>query len=169
MWCLNMYESVSEVAQSCPTLCGSVDCSPPGSSVRGILQARILEWAAISFSKDLLNSGIEPGSPALQADALLSEPPGKPFKLCLVLHRVGHHPCITDKKTSLERLCKLPSRRKYLTLIKKDRAEGGDDQLHFSTSCIIPPVWVFHLFHTLYQACISTTGTVWKTSNEGIF
>ena len=50
MWCLNMYESVSEVAQSCPTLCGSVDCSPPGSSVRGILQARILEWAAISVS-----------------------------------------------------------------------------------------------------------------------
>ena len=119
-------------------------------------------WSGLPFPslEDLPDPGIEPGSPALQADALLSEPPGKPFKLCLVLHRVGHHPCITDKKTSLERLCKLPSRRKYLTLIKKDRAEGGDDQLHFSTSCIIPPVWVFHLFHTLYQACISTTGTV---------
>ena len=37
--------------QSYPTLCDPVDCSPPGSSVRGILQARILEWVAISFSR----------------------------------------------------------------------------------------------------------------------
>ena len=37
------------VAQSCQTLCDPTDCSPPGSSVRGILQARILEWVAISF------------------------------------------------------------------------------------------------------------------------
>ena len=42
-------ESESEVAQSCPTLCDPVDCSPPGSSIHGILQARILEWVAISF------------------------------------------------------------------------------------------------------------------------
>ena len=54
-----------------------VDCSLPGSSVHGILQARILEWVAISFSRDLPNPGIEPRSPALWADALLSEPPGK--------------------------------------------------------------------------------------------
>ena len=40
------------VAQSCPILCDSMDCSPPGSSVHGILLARILEWVAISFSKD---------------------------------------------------------------------------------------------------------------------
>ena len=40
-----------EVAQSCPTLCDPVDCSPPGSSAHGILQARILEWVAISFSR----------------------------------------------------------------------------------------------------------------------
>ena len=41
----------SEVAQSCPTLCDPVDCSPLGSSVHGILQARVLEWVAISFSR----------------------------------------------------------------------------------------------------------------------
>jgi len=41
----------SEVAQSCPTLCDPVDCSPPGSSVHGILQVRILEWIAVSFSR----------------------------------------------------------------------------------------------------------------------
>ena len=39
----------SSVTQSCPTLCDPMDCSPPGSSVNGILQARILEWVAISF------------------------------------------------------------------------------------------------------------------------
>ena len=39
------------VTQSCPTLCNPMDCSPPGSSVHGILQARILEWVAISFSR----------------------------------------------------------------------------------------------------------------------
>ena len=42
---------MSEVAQSCPTLCGPTDCSPPGSSLHGILQATILEWVAISFSR----------------------------------------------------------------------------------------------------------------------
>ena len=41
----------SEVSQSCPTLCDSVDCGPPGSSVHGILQGRILEWVTISFSR----------------------------------------------------------------------------------------------------------------------
>ena len=38
------------VAQSCPTLCDPTDCSPPGSSGHGILQARVLEWVSISFS-----------------------------------------------------------------------------------------------------------------------
>ena len=44
-------KSESEVAQSCPTLSDSMDCSPPGSSVHGIFQARVLEWGAIPFSK----------------------------------------------------------------------------------------------------------------------
>ena len=44
-------ESESEVAQSCPTLCYTIDCSLPGSSVHGIFQAIILEWIAISFSR----------------------------------------------------------------------------------------------------------------------
>ena len=43
-------ESESEVAQSCPTLCNPMDCSPPGSSVHEIFQARVLEWGAITFS-----------------------------------------------------------------------------------------------------------------------
>ena len=40
--------------QSCPTLCDPVDSSPPGSSVHGILQARVLEWGAIAFSESML-------------------------------------------------------------------------------------------------------------------
>ena len=61
------------VTQSCLTLCDPMDCSPPGSSVHGILQERILEWVAISSSRDRTRS------PALQADSLPSEPPGKPY------------------------------------------------------------------------------------------
>ena len=45
------FESESEVTQACPTLCDPVRCRLPGSSVHGIVQARILEWGAISFSK----------------------------------------------------------------------------------------------------------------------
>ena len=65
------------VTQLCPTLCDPIDCSPPGSSVHGILQTRILEWVAIPSLGDLSNSGIEPRSPALQVDSLPSEPAGK--------------------------------------------------------------------------------------------
>ena len=62
--------------QSCPTLSDPTDASPPGSSIHGIFQARVLEWGAvpgkastkkvaISFSRDLPDPGIEPRSPAL--------------------------------------------------------------------------------------------------------
>ena len=49
----------------------------PGSSSMGILQARILEWVAMPPPGDLPNPGMETRSPALQADSLPSEPPGK--------------------------------------------------------------------------------------------
>ena len=66
-----------KVAQSCPTLCSPVNCSQPGSSVHGVLQARFLELAAIPFSRGKLpNPGTEARSPALQADFSRSEPPG---------------------------------------------------------------------------------------------
>ena len=59
------YMKWSEVAQSCPTLCGPMDCNLSGSSLYAIFQARILEWVAISFSRDLPYPGIKPWSPAL--------------------------------------------------------------------------------------------------------
>ena len=60
------------------TLCDPMDCRLPGSSVHGILQARILERPPFLSPRDLPTPGIEPRSPMLQADSLLSEPPGKP-------------------------------------------------------------------------------------------
>ena len=48
-------KSESELAQSCWTLCNPIDGSPPGSSIHGIFQARVLEWGAIAFS---INSAI---------------------------------------------------------------------------------------------------------------
>ena len=75
---LNLKDRVKmKVTQSCLILRDPMVCSQPGSSVLRILQARILEWVAIPFCRDLPNPRIEPGSPALQADSLLSEPPGK--------------------------------------------------------------------------------------------
>ena len=63
----------------CPTLCDPMDYSLLGSSVHGILQARILEWLPFLSPGDLPDPGIEPRSPTLQADSLLSELQGKPM------------------------------------------------------------------------------------------
>ena len=65
------------VAQSCPTLCDTMDCSPPVSSARGIFQARILEWLTSPSPGGLPYPGIETSSPALQADSLSTELWGK--------------------------------------------------------------------------------------------
>ena len=63
------------ITQLCPTHWDFMDCNPPGSSVHGILQARILEWVAMPSSR----GSAQPKSPTLQADSLQSEPPGKPY------------------------------------------------------------------------------------------
>ena len=73
-----MREKKVKVTQSYPTLCDPMDCSPRDFSVHGILQARILELVPFPSPGDLPDSGIEPGSPTLQAYSLPSEPPGKP-------------------------------------------------------------------------------------------
>ena len=68
-------------AQVCPTLCDPLDCSPPGSSVRGIFQQE--DWSESPFppSGNLPDPGIKPVSPmspALQVDSLPAKPSGKP-------------------------------------------------------------------------------------------
>ena len=65
------------IAQSCSTLCDPMVCSPPGSSVHGIFQTRIPEWLSFPSPGHLPGPGIKSRFPALQADSLPSEPPGK--------------------------------------------------------------------------------------------
>ena len=73
----SLRDQIRSVAQSCPTLCDPMDCSTPGSSVHGILQARILEWVAISFFRGSSRPRDRTQVSTLQADALTSVPPGK--------------------------------------------------------------------------------------------
>ena len=76
LFILKYFSSVNEkvnVAQLYPTLCDPMDYT-----VNGILQTRILEWIAVSFSRNLPNPGIKLWSPALQVDPLPAELPEKP-------------------------------------------------------------------------------------------
>ena len=61
--------------------CDPMDCSPPGSSVHGVFQARILEWVAIPFFRGSFWPRIKFGFPALQTDSLPSESPRNPLSL----------------------------------------------------------------------------------------
>ena len=71
------------VSQSCPTLCDPMDCSPPGSSVHGILWARILEWVAMPSSRGPSQHKDQTRSATLQADSLPSEA-GKPNRIICI-------------------------------------------------------------------------------------
>ena len=67
---INIWKSESEVAQLCPTLCDPTDCSPPGSSVHGHVQVRILEWVAALLQGILPTQGSNLGLLHQQADSL---------------------------------------------------------------------------------------------------
>ena len=69
--------ALSAVPGRSARLCDPMGCSPPGSSDHGILQARVLEWVAMPLQGIFPTQGLNPGLPALQADSLLREPPGK--------------------------------------------------------------------------------------------
>ena len=70
--CMCVYKSL----QSCPTLCDPLDCSPPGSSVHGILQARILEWVAMPSSKGSSQPRDRTHGPCIAAGIFATEPSG---------------------------------------------------------------------------------------------
>ena len=82
-FCLSAHVHVRTIAQSGPNLCDPMDCGPPGSSVHGILQARIPEWVSISSSRgsspprDRISMSLV--SPALADGSLSLAPPGKPI------------------------------------------------------------------------------------------
>ena len=98
---LRVSEWASEVAQSCPTLCDPMDCSPPGFSVHGILQAKILEWVAIFFSR---------GSSQSRDQTQVSGIGGKYFNLWA--SREALTPKATRKRTTTTK--KTVSRRKEI-------------------------------------------------------
>ena len=79
------------VAQSCRTLCDPMDYSPPGFTVHGILQARILKLIAFPSPGGLPDPGMEPGSPALQEDSLPSELLGVHNLLNNQMYLINHH------------------------------------------------------------------------------
>ena len=80
------------VPQLCPLFCDSLDCSPPGSSIHRIFQARILEWVAISSFRDCPNQEIEPASPALAGRSLsLSYQTAFFYLACYAVFNI--HPC----------------------------------------------------------------------------
>ena len=80
-------------AESCPTLCDPMNYSSPGSSVHGIFQARILEWVAISFSRDLPVPGIELASlasPAVASRFFTTAPFRKPIlQVHMMLYQIS--------------------------------------------------------------------------------
>ena len=74
------------VVQSCPSLCDLLDCSPPGSSLLGIFQARILEWFAISFSKGSSWPRDRTQVSCIVGGFLTTEPAGKPYFMRIISH-----------------------------------------------------------------------------------
>ena len=77
-----------KLLQSCATLCDPMDCSPPGSSVHGILQTRILEWVAMPSSRDLISMPCISCVSCIVGEFFTAEPPGKPHSkrtVCIVL------------------------------------------------------------------------------------
>ena len=92
------------VAQSCVTLCNPMDCSPPGSLAHRIFQARTWSGVPFTLSGDFSNSGIKPGSPALQADSLAFEPPRKPQSMLLIWDRGWHSMVYRPNLTNLKHL-----------------------------------------------------------------
>ena len=86
LW-VNCWDDVDRCAQwlscVCVWLCDPMDCSPPGSAVHGILQARILEWFAMPSCRASSQPRNEPTYPALKVDSLLSEPSEKPMSMLI--------------------------------------------------------------------------------------
>ena len=98
------FQSESISLQSCLTLCAPMDCSPPGSSVHGILQARILEWVTVPFSRWIfLSQGSNPGL----------------LHYRQILCHLSHQRSSLDSKHPPEFLCLAESQNPTFLLLKK--------------------------------------------------
>ena len=104
-WTLVLLNGISGICtrakslQSCPALCDPIDCSPPRSSVHGILQARILEWVAIPSSRESSPIKLVSCISCIAGGLFTTEPLGKPkcyMLLLLLLSRFSHvRLCVT--------------------------------------------------------------------------
>ena len=97
-----------------------MDYSPPGSSVHGISQARILEWVAISFSRDLSDPGIKPTPPALAGGFFITEPPGKPKDALNSFVNMNEHP---EAARHRDRAIETPAFQHYLPAVEMVKKE----------------------------------------------
>ena len=118
------------VTQLCLTLCNSMDCSPPGSSVHGILQARILEWSHSLLQGIFPTQGSKVGflPKSLQLDSLLSEPLGKPKTFGLTPRHEGSY--FLNQRLNPQPL---------LWKIKSTTGPQGESQVFFFFSLICFP------------------------------
>ena len=98
----NKYLCADACAQSCPTLCDPMDCGPPGSSIHGIFQARILQGLPFPLLGDFLDIGIEPSSlvsPASASRFFTTAPPGKLIIVlpeCVCAKSLQWYPIVCD-------------------------------------------------------------------------
>ena len=131
--------------QSCPTLCDRTDCSPPGSSVCRILQARILEWVAISSPGGSSQPKDQTESPAPQADSLSYEPTGKPRLLNSALPQTLHL---------------LKKKKKCLQSTKKARSAWVWLYRHSSPSLLASPTHLLGCVEWLYFHELNSTSAL---------
>ena len=155
--------SVCFLAQSCPTLCDLTDCSPPGSSVHGILEARILGWIAVSYSRGSSRSRDQPMSlanPALAGRFFTTTPPRKLIFLILytyMLFLLNYLKVCSSFETSLlNTSCSAPEYDtlpfSYIVTLKKtNRSLSSVQSLSPVCNCSTPGFPVHHQLPKLAQ------------------
>ena len=114
--------SVVLVTQSCPTLCDPMDCSPPDSSVHGILQVRILEWVAIPFSRGSSQPGDRIWVSCTAGRFFTAMPPGQPSK-CYIWGK-------KDEMGSVRSVNHMKHQAKKALLMGKNIEDFGSTLLH---------------------------------------
>ena len=148
------------VAKSCETLCDPMDCSLPGSSVRWNSPSKNIGMGSHSLLQDLPDPGIEPGSPALQANSLLSEPLRKPllitFLHCLLLFIFIVDRCILLSSISWW-VSFLKSECKLLYIICSNHVRWYQGLLHRMGGA-----WTFPGFWEMGSAAVWKSHCVWR-------
>ena len=143
------------VTQSCLTLCNPMDCCPPGSSVHGILQARILEWVAIPFSRGSSRPWNRTWV-SCTADSFPSEPPGKQLVSWLVVFECAGSLVLREGPLWLQRAEETPYGRAPASAAAASlAAEHGLPELQLTRLAALQHVGSFR---TREQTCVLCIG-----------